>query len=96
MMTLLVTPHWRHGSTTASMSRSTVREVARLERADVDDHVDLGGAVEDRTPRLVVLDVGRRRAEREPDDGTDADAACPASSAAAVATQVGLTQTVAK
>ena len=25
MITLLVTPHWRQGSTTASMSRSTVR-----------------------------------------------------------------------
>ena len=56
-------------------------EVARLQRADVDDHVDLGRAVEDRPPRLVVLDVGGGRAEREADDRTDADAACRAAAA---------------
>ena len=40
MITLLVTPHSRHGPTTASMSRSTVLQVAGLQRADVDHHVD--------------------------------------------------------
>jgi hypothetical protein len=42
MITLLTTPHCRGtGSVTASMSRSTGAQVARLQRADVDDHVDL-------------------------------------------------------
>ena len=50
-------------------------KVAGLQRADVDDHVDLRRAVEDGPPRLVGLDVRSRRAQRKPDDGADADAA---------------------
>ena len=50
-------------------------QVAGLERADVDHHVDLGRAVEDGPPRLVVLDVGGGRAERKADHRADADAA---------------------
>ena len=49
-------------------------EIAGLERADVDHHVDLGRAVEDRAPGLVVLDVGGGGAQRESDDRADADA----------------------
>ena len=56
-------------------------QVARLQRADVDHHVDLAGAVEDRPPRLVVLRVRRRRAEREADDRADAHARCLAAGA---------------
>ena len=44
-------------------------QIARLQRADVDHHVDLERAVEDRAPRLVVLDVGassRRAGTRRP------------------------------
>ena len=77
------------------MSRSTSAQVAGLQRADVDHHVDLARAVEDRAPRLVALDVGGRRAERKPDDRADADAAARAAAAPHSATQVGLTQTVA-
>src|SRR6185295_702684 len=50
-------------------------QVAGFERADIDDHVDLSRAVEDRTTRLVALDVSRRRAEWKPDNGTHAHAA---------------------
>src|SRR5688500_743948 len=49
--------------------------VAGLQRADVDDHVDLAGAIEDRTPGFVVLGVGRGGAERETHDRADLDAA---------------------
>ena len=52
-------------------------QIAGLQRADIDHHVDFGGAVEDRPPGFEVLDVGGRRPERKPDDGTDADAAAP-------------------
>ena len=50
-------------------------QVARLERADIDHHVDLGGAVENRAPRFVLLHIRRRRAQRKTNDGTDAHAA---------------------
>ena len=71
-------------------------QVARLQRADVDDHVDFGCAVEDRPAGLVVLHVGGRGAERKADDRADADAASRAAAATQSATQAGLTQTVAK
>ena len=50
-------------------------EVAGLQGADVDDGVDLAGAVEDRALRLVPLHVGGRRAQREADHRAHADAA---------------------
>src|SRR5207302_1013884 len=45
--------------------------IAALERADVDDHINLTRAVEDRAPRLVSLHVRERRAERKTDHGAD-------------------------
>ncbi len=46
---------------------------AGLQRSDVDDHVQLVGAVRDRVARLDSLDDRSRGPEREPDDGADAD-----------------------
>ncbi len=43
-------------------------EVAALERADVDDHVDLTGTVPHGAPRLEGLHVGRGGSEGEADD----------------------------
>src|SRR5215213_1514615 len=45
--------------------------VAALQSADVYDHVYLARAVEHRAPRLVSLNVGERRAQREPDHRAD-------------------------
>ncbi len=73
MMTLLRAPASRHGAATASMSRSDQPQIARLERADVDHHVDLARAVEDRSPRLVVLGVRRRGAQRKTHHRADLD-----------------------
>src|SRR5512140_3179524 len=44
-----------------------------LERPDVDDHVDLAGAVADGAPRLEGLDLARRGTEREADHRGDGD-----------------------
>ena len=74
MITLLTTPHCAARLDDRLDVALDRPQVAGLQRADVDHHVDLGRAVEDRPPRLVVLDVGGRRAQRKPDDGTDADA----------------------
>jgi hypothetical protein len=50
-----------------------VAVAARLQGADVDDHVELGRAVLERSMRLVDLRRGRRAAVREADDGPDLD-----------------------
>ena len=70
-------------------------QVPGLERADVDHHVDLGRAVENRPPRLVVLDVGVVAPRGNPTT-EQTPTPVPRSSAAAVATHAGLTHTVAK
>ena len=74
MITLLVTPQARQARGHRLDVLLDQPQIARLERADVDHHVDLGGAVEDRAARLVVLHVGGRRAQREADHRADADA----------------------
>ena len=58
MITLLSAPQSRHGAVDRLDVALDDAQVARLERADVDHHVDFARAVEDRPPRLVALDVG--------------------------------------
>ena len=59
MITLLRAPDSWHASLTAAMSSRTSVVQAGLERADVDHHVDLAGAVADDLARLVGLDLRR-------------------------------------
>ena len=65
MITLLTTPHCAARLDHRLDVALDGAQVAGLQRADVDDHVDLGRAVEDRPPRLELLDVGRGRARAE-------------------------------
>ena len=96
MITLLSAPPSRQVAATPSMSRSTVRRSPDLSAPMLMTMSTSRGAVEDHPPRLVLLDVGGRRAEREPDDRADADARSAQQPRAASATQAGFTQTVAK
>ena len=82
-------------TTTAAMSRSTSPRSPDFERADVDHHVDFGGAIEDRRAAfrsaltsVVVAPSGNPTTVQTP-------TALPRSSARRGATQVGFTQTVA-
>ena len=77
------------------MSCSTEPHVARLQGADIDDHVDLDRAVENRAPGLVVLDVGVVAPSGNPTT-EQTPTPVPRSRRAASATQVGLMHTVAK
>ena len=52
-------------------------KVAGLERADIDDHVHFGRAVENHPAGLVLLHVAGRGAERKPDNGAHAADAAP-------------------
>jgi hypothetical protein len=94
MITLLSAPPSRHGPVTASMIALDDAQVARLQRADVDHHVDLAGAVEDCPPRLVPLHVGVVAPSGKPTTEQTLTGV-PDRSRAASATQLGLTQTVA-
>ena len=95
MMTLLPTPASRHGPRRLDVPLDRA-EIAGLQRADVEHHVDLARPVEDGPARLVVLHVGRRGAQRESPPPADADQGNRAASRAASATHVGFTHTVAK
>ncbi len=64
-------------STTARMSALDQVEVLRLQRADVDDHVDFLRAVGDGALRLEGLDLGAVGPEREADDRADLDVRHP-------------------
>ena len=89
MMTLLTTEAARQASATASMSSLHGTHVARLQGADVDHHVHFRGAIEDHPARLVLLDVGRRRPEREAHDRADAHRDCLAAGAPRAAPRSG-------
>ena len=79
-------------STTARMSLRTTASSRALERADVDDHVDLARALADRAPRLERLGLRRLRAEREADDAAHLDR-CAAQQRRRLPHVLGLTQT---
>ena len=80
-------------STTAAMSAWTSASRPDLQRADLDDHVELGRAVGERLPRLDDLGRGGVAAVREADDRADLRRPCRARIAAARRTSAGRTQT---
>ena len=95
MITLLMTPASRQGRGDGFDIAPDCGEIAGFQGADIDDHVDLTRAVEDRSPCLVLFDVCGRRSEWKSSHRTDASHA-PRSRRAQRDTHVGLTHTVAK
>ena len=95
MITLLTTPHCRQGSTTASMSRSTVRRSPDFSAPTLitmsisEAPSKIARRVSYCFTSAVVAPSGKPTTEQTPTPD-------PRSSDAAVATQTGLTQTVAK